>query len=139
MGCVGSRLLINHNLYSKTEMQNNIQRAMITSGLWLHLGFIGAAVLAGGLVEMFDSDGAWLSALTMITLGGPLAVVSWQRARTVLERAEQTPAAVTDAPATPAPRNPSKQVGPGSIAALSLPPLPPNRRPDGDLRRPASD
>jgi hypothetical protein len=77
---------------SAAEMQNNTQRALIACSLWLHIGFIGAATLAAGLLQLFDGEGKWLSALALAFSGGVVAAASWRRARTVLEHADRSSA-----------------------------------------------
>jgi hypothetical protein len=80
------------------QLQNNTERALIACSLWLHIGFIGAAALAVGLLQLFDGEPEWLSVLALAFSGGVLAAASWRRARTVLEHAERTSAVATDAP-----------------------------------------
>ena len=69
--------------------QNNTERALIACSLWLHIGFIGAAALAVGLLQLFDGEAKW-SSLALALSGGVLAAPSWRRARTVLEHAERS-------------------------------------------------
>jgi len=63
-------------------------RALVESGLWLRIGFIGASGVAAGLIQLFDGEVKPLSALALAVGGGVLAAVSWWRARTVLENAD---------------------------------------------------
>ena len=79
------------------ELQNNTERALVACSLWLHLGFIGAAAVAAGLLLWFGTEATWLSALALAFSGGVLMAASWGRARTVLERAEHVPAGATAA------------------------------------------
>ena len=74
------------------ERQNNTERALIACSLWLHIGFIGATALAVGLLQLFDGEAKWSSALALALSGGVLAAASWRRARTVLEHAERSSA-----------------------------------------------
>jgi len=74
------------------DRQNNTERALIACSLWLHIGFIGAAVLAVGLLQLFGGETKWLSALALAFSGGVVAAASWRRARTVLEHAERSSA-----------------------------------------------
>src|SRR2546427_7514240 len=46
---------------SAAEMQNNTQRVLIACSLWLHIGFIGAATLAAGLLQLFGGERLWRS------------------------------------------------------------------------------
>jgi hypothetical protein len=126
------------------QLQNNTERALIACSLWLHIGFIGAAALAVGLLQLFDGEPEWLSGLALVFSGGVLAAASWRRARAILERAERTSAVATDAPSESTSRASSKQAGRGTTAMLSpIPlqsnPLQSNRRLDDDRRCPAPE
>ena len=81
------------------DKSNNTERALIACSVWLHLGFIGAAASAAGLLELVD--GTWLSGLALIVSGGVLAAMSWRRARKVLQTAEGTWKATTIVPGEP--------------------------------------
>jgi membrane protein implicated in regulation of membrane protease activity len=72
------------------DIQNSTERALIACSLWLHIGFIGAAALAAGLLQLFDGETKWLSALALALCGGVLSAASWRRARTVIEHAERS-------------------------------------------------
>ena len=72
------------------ERQITAERALVACSLWLHIGFIGAAALAVGLLQLFDGEAKWSSALALALSGGVLAAASWRRTRTVLERAERS-------------------------------------------------
>ena len=74
------------------ESTNNTDRALVACSLWLHVGFVGAAALAAGLIQLFDGEANWLSALGLALSGGVLAAACWLRSRTVLERAERASA-----------------------------------------------
>ena len=93
------------------ELQNNTERALVVSSLWLYSGFVGATALAAGLLELFDGEPSrW--ALGMAFFGGALAAASWRRARTILEQAERVSAIATDAPTEATPRAIRKQTRP---------------------------
>ena len=79
------------------QSEHGTGRTLMTCGLWLHLGFIGATVLVAWLLELFDGEATWLSALTVASVGCVLAIASWRRARLVLERANSVAAAGTNA------------------------------------------
>jgi len=80
------------------ELQNNADRAVMASSLWLHIGYIGVTALAGGVLMLFDAEAKWLSALALAFSGAALAVVSWHRSLIVLERAERALSVVPDKP-----------------------------------------
>jgi hypothetical protein len=121
------------------EFQNNIDRALFACRLWLHIGFIGAAAIAAGILQLFDGEGKWLWALALALLGGVLAAASWRRALTVLEHAEWASTVATDAPGESTSRVSSKQSGGGAINLLSPIPLQSNRRHDHELRHPTPE
>ena len=77
-------------LHSMPDIQNTTERALVACSLWLHIGLIGAAALAVGLLQLLDGETKWLSALALAFSGGVLAAASWRRARTVLEHAERS-------------------------------------------------
>ena len=85
------------NFDSMPELPSNAQRALIACSLWLHVGFIGVAASAVGLLQLFDGGRTWLPALVLIVSGGALAATSWPRARRVLQSAEGTSGATTGA------------------------------------------
>ena len=70
------------------DLSKRARRALVESGLWLRIGFIGASGVAAGLIQLFDGEVKPLSALALAVGGGVLAAVSWWRARTVLENAD---------------------------------------------------
>jgi membrane protein implicated in regulation of membrane protease activity len=121
------------------QLQNNTERALVACSLWLHIGFIGAAALAVGLLQLFDGEPEWLSVLALVFSGGLLAAASWRRARTVLGHAERTSAVATGAPSESTSRASSKQAGRGTTATLSPIPRQSNRRLGDDRRCPAPE
>jgi len=56
------------NFDSMPELPSNAQRALIACSLWLHVGFIGVAASAVGLLQLFDGGRTWLPALVLIDL-----------------------------------------------------------------------
>ena len=61
------------------------RRALVECGLWLRVGFVGASGVAAGLLQLFSSDVAPLSALALAVGGAMLAAFSWWRGRAVLD------------------------------------------------------
>jgi len=82
----------NLKLHSMPDIQSTSEPALVACSLWLHIGFIGAALLAVGLLQLFGGETKWLSALALAFSGGVVAAASWRRARTVLEHAERSSA-----------------------------------------------
>ena len=116
--------------------QNNTDRALVASSLWLHIGFIGACALAAGLIQLFDGETTWLSALSLGFCGAALAAAGWRRGRSILERAERMSVVAADAPTDQGARVSSKQPGRGGTATLSPISLLSNQRRKNDLRDP---
>ena len=106
---------------SPAELQRDADRPLVACSLWLHVGFVGAAALAVGLLQLFDGETAWLSALALAFSGAVLAAASWLRARSVLEDAERVSSSAVAAPGEPASRSSFRNAGrrmlsPGSAA-----------------------
>lgn len=59
--------------------------ALFASGLWLRLGTVGAFGLVGILHQMFTGEMQPLSGLALAAGAGVLVVMSWWRARAVLD------------------------------------------------------
>jgi hypothetical protein len=76
------------NFRSAPESQSNDERALTACGLWLVIGFAGASALAAGMLQLFDGEANWLSALALIVGGGILTAASWNRAHAELEDRE---------------------------------------------------
>ncbi len=71
------------------QSPNHAERALVACSLWLHVGFVGAATLAAGSIQLFEGATSPLLALTLALSGAALAAMSWRRARTTLEYVEQ--------------------------------------------------
>lgn len=108
------------------ELHKYSDRALMACSLWLHMGFIGLAAAAGGLLLWFDGGSKWPSALALALFGGVLAVASWRRGLMVLHRAKRTLAVVPDIPGESTSRAASSQIGGGTLARMSL--VPPRSR-----------
>jgi hypothetical protein len=77
------------NRSSITASQDGNQRALAPCSLWLLIGFIGATVLAAGILRFFETPASWLSALTLVVCGGIVAARSWRLGRAALGHAER--------------------------------------------------
>lgn len=84
------------------ESRCSTQRALTACSVWLTVGFIGASALAAGLVQLFNGELEWLSALALALSGGMLATVGWRRSRSVLQHAERVSPVATSARSDPA-------------------------------------
>jgi hypothetical protein len=86
------------SFHSMAQLESSTHRALIASSLWLHIGLIGASVLAVGLLQLFDGEANWPSPLALAFFGSLLAAATWRRGLTVLSNAERASAAAADAP-----------------------------------------
>lgn len=114
--------------------QTDSSAALVASNFWLHLGFIGASVLAAGVLQWFDGEPGWPWALPLALLGGVLAAVSWRQSLAVLDDAERAVAADAEAPKEPRSHRSEARLPYGTIGMLG--PLTPqsNQRHDDELR-----
>ena len=101
MGRIGSTSQPKLSVSSVATPQTDSRRGLVASNLWLHVGFIGASVLAAGLVQLFDGEPGWPWALPMALVGGLVAAASWRRSLDVLEDAGRAASAAADAPKEP--------------------------------------
>lgn len=67
----------------------NRRRALLACELWLLAGFIGASVVAGGLLLALEAGQNMPMALVLGCGGAVLARTGWLRGLRVLERAER--------------------------------------------------
>jgi hypothetical protein len=68
--------------------------ALVESGLWLRIGFIGASGLAAGIIQLLGSEVKPIPALALTLGGGVLAALSWRRAGAILNSADEPTAPV---------------------------------------------
>ena len=71
------------------DLSKSARRALVESGLWLRIGFIGASGLAAGIIQLLGGEVRPISALALVVGGGVLATLSWRRAGAILEAAEK--------------------------------------------------
>jgi hypothetical protein len=84
--------------------------ALLASGLWLRVGTVGAFGLVGVLHQLFIGEMQPLSGLALTAAAGLLVVMSWWRARVVLDRDDEADEATSAAPV------PAKNAISGSVA-----------------------
>jgi hypothetical protein len=89
-------------LYQIPELDGKAGRALVACGLWMRLGFVGASVVAVGLIQLFGSETSPLSAFALAASGAALAVLSWRRAHAALSKSDgpATPTVAEPAPAS---------------------------------------
>lgn len=73
------------------DLSKSARRALVESGLWLRIGFIGASGVAAGIIQLLGSEGKPISALALAVGGGVMATLSWRRAWANLDSADQLP------------------------------------------------
>jgi hypothetical protein len=76
------------------DLSKSARRALVESGLWLRIGFIGASGFAAGVIQLLGNEAKPISALALAVGGGVLAMLSWRRALANLDSADQPPSVV---------------------------------------------
>lgn len=71
--------------HSMPEESKESRVALLASGLWLRIGTVGAFGLVGILHQLFIGEMQPLSGLALAAGAGALVVMSWWRARVVLD------------------------------------------------------
>jgi hypothetical protein len=77
------------NAYPMPELSNRARWALVSCGLWLRIGFVGASGLAAALLQLLNGEMKPLSALALAATAGTLLAVAWWRARAVLDVADE--------------------------------------------------
>ena len=73
--------------------------ALLASGFWLRVGFIGASVLVIALIMLFNGEASPVDALMGMVAGGVIAASAWRRSWVILSRVDESPTAPeSDAP-----------------------------------------
>jgi hypothetical protein len=96
-------VLVGRSMYTRhaPRLRGPEGRAIALSGLWSRVGFVGASMLAAGLVLLGDGAASALTAVGLVLGGGVMAVFGWRRAWQVLDGIDSAPAANASA-STPA-------------------------------------
>ena len=79
------------------DLSKSARHALVESGLWLRIGFIGASGVAAGILQLLGTDAKPISALALAVGSGIVATLSWRRAGAILENADQL---ISTAPTT---------------------------------------
>jgi len=61
-------------------------QALMKSGLWMRAGFVGASVVALGVITLLTGDARPVNAIAAILAGVALAVLAWRRSWVLLDR-----------------------------------------------------
>jgi hypothetical protein len=96
-----------YNIYPGPELRGKTPWPLVASSLWLRLGFVAATGAVVALVELYKGEADVLAALGWIFGGAWLTLLSWRRAKALLDRLEDTPEAVTPQVAAPQTTHPS--------------------------------
>ncbi len=72
------------------DLNRTGRRALVESGVWLRIGFIGASGVAAGIIQLLGGEAKPISALALAIGGGVLATLSWRRAGAILECADRS-------------------------------------------------
>jgi len=87
-------ILVSRTLYTRYApgLSSEDGRAITRSGMWSGMGFVGASVLAAGLLLLTNGGAGKLAALALVIGGGALATFAWRRAWHVLDRLDRSSA-----------------------------------------------
>ena len=88
----------NTHIHSVPADSKESRSALLASGLWLRLGTVGAFGLVGVLHQMFIGEMQPLSGLALAAGAGVLVVMSWWRARVVLDYVDEADETTVAAP-----------------------------------------
>lgn len=70
------------------ERRSPAWRALRASTVWLRAGFVGASVLAIGLIMLVTGEGQPMTALASAIAGALVATLAWRHSWTVLSAAD---------------------------------------------------
>lgn len=81
-------VLVRRSMYTRYApgLSSPEGRAIAVSGMWARVGFVGASLLATGLVLLSNHSVGALSSLALVLGGGALATYGWRNAWKVLDR-----------------------------------------------------
>ena len=81
-------VLVRRSMYTRYApgLSSPEGRAISVSGMWARVGFVGASLLATGLVLLSNNSVSTLSSLALVLGGGALATYGWRNAWKVLDR-----------------------------------------------------
>lgn len=63
-------------------------RALLKCGLWLRTSFVGASLVAMGIVLLFEGGAQPVYGVLLAAAGAPLAIFAWRRARAAIGGAD---------------------------------------------------
>jgi hypothetical protein len=91
---VRDSILVSRPLYTRYApgLSTEAGRAITRSGMWSGVGFVGASLVAAGLLTLANGGGTAGVALALIIAGGAVATFGWRNAWKVLDRIDRLPA-----------------------------------------------
>lgn len=100
-GGFGSARSVDQRAAMSDHADETVQRALVACAAWLHAGYVGAATLAVGLLQMAGAGARSVAPLALVLFGAMLAVAGLLRARGVLDAtmASRAPGATHGGPA----------------------------------------
>ena len=96
---VRDSFLVSRPLYTRYApgLTSEAGRAITVSGMWSGVGFVGASIVAAGLLLLIDGGATAGIALALILSGGAVATFGWRSAWKALDRIDQMSASATAA------------------------------------------
>jgi hypothetical protein len=67
------------------------RNAIVASGFWLRIGFIGVSAVAISAIVFFNGDASPMKALAGVLGGAAVAAFAWRRSWSALDRADREP------------------------------------------------
>jgi hypothetical protein len=99
---------MNNQTSNSYALRRETGATLFTYGLWIRLGFVGAAGVLAGLLLLFDAGSTAGLALLVLAGGAGLAATSWRKLRVVLALGDEAdPGAPDTTPTVGVPRAPS--------------------------------
>ena len=86
-----------HKLTVPEEIKES-RSSLVASGLWVRIGMVSAFGLVGALHQLFIGEMQPLSGLALAAGAGVLMVMSWWRARVVLDYVDEADEATAAVP-----------------------------------------
>jgi hypothetical protein len=84
----------NHYIHTRhpPELRSAYHDAIVASGFWLRVGFLGVSAVAISLLMLFDGDARPVNAVAGALAGAVVAAFAWRRSWLAIARADAVPA-----------------------------------------------
>jgi len=73
------------------DLRSETGRALVRSGAWLIAAYVGASLLAIGLLHLSQREGSALTSLVLVFAGGAWAAIAWLNARRAVDGIDVPP------------------------------------------------